>query len=90
MFQEGTERKVDIMAVYVDISIWYFPGEQEYLNFGYFSMGAGELYHAYHRISVKEAERELHRLEEKLGRKATEKIAEDGVKYVNLRGFFME
>ena len=55
-----------------------------------YGMGAGELYHAYHRISVKEAEKELHRLEEKLGRKATEKIAEDGVKYVNLRGFFME
>lgn len=75
------------MKTYVSIELFYQLDEsKDYLNFGYYTLWIEDTYQTNHFLSVKEGEKELRKLREKLGKAPTESIEED-VRYVKLNGY---
>lgn len=75
------------MKTYVSIEIFYqLDQSKDYLNFGYYTLWIEDVYQTNHFLSITEAEKELRKLREKLGKAPTESIEED-VRYVKLNGY---
>lgn len=75
------------MKTYVSIELFYQLDEsKDYLNFGYYTLWIEDTYQTNHFLSIKEAEKELRKLREKLGKAPTESIEED-VRYIKLNGY---
>lgn len=76
------------MKTYVNIELFYQLDEaKNYLSFGYFTLWIEDVYQVNHFLSVTEAEKELRKLREKLGKEPTESIEEGDVRYVKLGGY---
>lgn len=74
------------MKTYASIEIYYQLDESKsYLSFGYFTLWIDGVYQVNHYLTIPEAEKELHKLSEKLGKVPTESI-ENNVKHVKLCG----
>jgi len=75
------------MNIYVTVDVWYFSQEPYCPNFGHYSMAIKDnSYFVSHELPIGDAEKELHKLEDKLGCKATEK-EENGVRHLCLGGY---
>lgn len=74
------------MKTYASIEIYYQLDEsKDYLSFGYFTLWIEGVYQVNHYLTIPEAEKELGKLSEKLGKKPIEYV-ENGVKHVKLCG----
>ena len=74
------------MKTYASIEIYYQLDESKnYLSFGYFTLWIEGVYQVNHFLTIPEAEKELGKLREKLGKMPTENV-ENGVKHVKLCG----
>lgn len=75
------------MKTYVSIELFYqMDKSKNDLSFGYYTLWIEDVYQVNHFLSVREAEKELRKLREKLGKVPTESIEED-VRYVKLNGY---
>lgn len=74
------------MKIYAIIDIYYQLDEsKDYLSFGYFTLWIEGVYQVNHFLTIPEAEKELQKLSEKLGKMPIESV-ENGVKHVKLCG----